>query len=116
MADFATPKWIDALAHRAATVDAPPGVALTIEQYIDGECAWHCVIREGRIRVVPGPATDPTATLSTSHAAATAIERGELSAQRAFLDGNLRIGGDIGTLIEHRAALAALAEVMAPTT
>jgi hypothetical protein len=37
------------------------------------------------------------------------IHAGRLSAQRAFLDGDLRIGGDIDALLERRGEMAAVA-------
>ena len=44
---------------------------------------------------------------------AVAIAMGRSSAQRAFLDGRLRLGGDIALLLGHQDALAAIDDRLA---
>jgi hypothetical protein len=44
---------------------------------------------------------------------AVAIAQGDHSAQRAFLDGQLRLGGDSGLLLGHQDALARLDDRLA---
>ncbi|MDH5520446.1 MAG: hypothetical protein OEZ14_07930, partial [Acidimicrobiia bacterium] len=45
-------------------------------------------------------------TLTMSYAIASAIARAEIGAQRAFLDGEVRLGGDTTALLGHQAQLA----------
>jgi len=118
VAEFATPEWIETLSAAAAAVRSDPDLRLTVEQRITGPdpTAWHFSFADGRIEVTAGPADDATISISSSRATATAIHAGELSAQRAFLDGDLRIGGDLNGLIVHRAALAEAAALMAAAT
>ena len=74
---------------------------LTIEQRVTGEaaCVWHVVIVAGEVTYHDGPALNPTVTLSGSRSTISAIRSGEKSAQRAFLDGDLKVGGDITMLL-----------------
>lgn len=118
MAAFASPDWIESLARTAETATVDPMLDLTIEQRITGAepLAWHLVFAEGRVRAGAGTADEATITLSSSLEIATAIHAGELSAQRAFLDGDLQIGGDISALISHRSALAEMADLLAAAT
>lgn len=118
MAEFASPEWLENLSKAASAVRSDPELRLTIEQRITGPepTAWHFSFVDGRIEVSAGPADEATISLSTSRATAVAIHGGRLSAQRAFLDGDLRIGGDLNGLIVHRAALAEAAALMAAAT
>lgn len=45
-------------------------------------------------------------TMTLDWEVATEIAQGEGSAQRAFLDGRLKIGGDVGMLLGHQKELA----------
>jgi hypothetical protein len=118
VAEFATPEWIESLSATAAAVRTDPDLRLTVEQRITGPqpTAWHFSFADGRLEVGTGTIDDATISLSSPHAIAAAIHAGELSAQRAFLDGDLRIGGDLNGLIVHRAALAEAAALMAAAT
>ena len=44
---------------------------------------------------------------------AAAIARGEIGAQRAFLDGEIRLGGDTTALLGHQAELAEIDDRLA---
>ena len=118
MADFASPEWIEHIADVADTARVDPALTLTVEQQLTGAepRAWHFTFADGRVRVAAGQADEATITLTSSMATATAIHAGELSAQRAFLDGALQIGGDLNALIAHRRALAEVAALLGPAT
>ena len=92
-----------------------PDVRFTLEQRIEGDntATWHVEIAEGRLRVGTGPGRDCTVWLTIPRPVAEGIRVGVLSAQRAFLDGDLRIGGDVGALLAHRSALEAVAALLA---
>jgi hypothetical protein len=112
---FASPEWIAELDVQAQAVSVPADLAIVIEQHVDA-VSWHFVIADGRVRVLAGPSENPTVRLSSDRATAEAIQRGELSAQRAFLDGAFRIGGDVNALMTHRPLLTTLGELLAATT
>ena len=108
MTAFLSDDWFDTMAATAAAIEPPADLRLTIEQQIvDGE-RWTVRIGGGRVSVVRGPAEDADVWVVTDAATAAGIRAGEVSAQRSFLDGKLRVGGDIAALIEHRDHLAAL--------
>ena len=118
MAVLATPEWVDDLAVRAAAVEVDPALDLTIEQHIvdSPPATWHITLTGGRAIVGAGENPAATLRLTSDRATAEAIHSGRLSAQRAFLDGALRIGGDIGQLITNREALALVAGLLADIT
>ena len=67
----------------------------------DGDAAYHVTIDNGTVRIASGEANDATVTFTQDGATATAVSRGELSAQGAFMTGLIRIRGDLPKLIEH---------------
>jgi putative sterol carrier protein len=106
---YLTQEWIDA-AQRAVESDAALAAAtqhvqLTVQQVVtggpDGDSAYHVAIDGGAVRVVSGEASDATVTFIQDWETATAIGRGELSAQGAFMTGLIRVRGDLPKLIEY---------------
>lgn len=111
MADFASPAWIAELQRAASSASVDPDIRLVVEQRITGPepVVWHLDIADGAVTVHEGGAEAPTVSLSSTAPVAAAIHAGRLSPQRAFLDGDLRIGGDIDALLERRDEMAAVA-------
>jgi hypothetical protein len=118
VAVFATPEWIEELAERAKRVEVDPTLDLTIEQRIVGTlpATWNVAAAAGRLVVSGGENPYATVRLSSDRPTAEAIHAGRLSAERAFLDGALRIGGDIRQLILNGAALGLVAGLLADIT
>jgi len=121
MPDFLSPAWIAAL-DRAAAADealaaATADVELVIEQRVtrdDGPATtYHVVLDHGTASVRPGPAPEPTVRFSQDAATARAIAAGERSAQRAFMAGDLQVGGDVRVLLDHAPLFAALGDTFA---
>ena len=77
------------------------------------EVAYALVVSDGRVRVVRGRVADPDLTFTQDRATAEAIHRGDLSAQAAFMQGRLRLGGDLRAVIDRASELAAIDDVFA---
>lgn len=112
MADFGTDAWIARLQRQAAGLSVPADAALRIEQRLDDGAVWHLVIADGTVAAHPGPDPEADVTITTSRATAAAIAAGEQSAQRAFLDGDFRVGGDVPTLLTNRSVLATIGQLL----
>jgi putative sterol carrier protein len=121
MLTFLSDEWIDAL-HRAAAADRSLGeltreLALTIEQEVtggpEGDVRYHVDFDRGTVSVVSGPAPSATVRFHQDYETAAAIAAGVGSAQRAFMTGRLRVGGDLRVLLEHTEVLAQLDDVFA---
>jgi putative sterol carrier protein len=114
---FLSPEWIEALDQAAAA--RPVGAAavalapIVVEHDVDGD-RYHVVVEGGRVRVVAGASRAATVTFASDRETATAIARGELSAQRAFMAGRLRIGGDVTALTLTQGVFAELHDLFAP--
>jgi putative sterol carrier protein len=114
MAEFLSPEWVDDLAAAAAGAPAPEGVRLVVQQVVvDGEheAAYALRIADGAMAVAAGRADDADVTFTQDRATASAIARGELSAQAAFLAGRIRVGGEPTTAMAGARELTALGDL-----
>lgn len=118
MAGFLTDRWFDALETTARQARVDKSTRLLVQQIVtdglDGSGVEYFVkVAEGSITVQRGRAEAPDITFTQDRATATAIHRGELSAQTAFIEGRLRLGGDLRAVIDRAAALSAIDDVFA---
>ncbi|MGH9136128.1 MAG: SCP2 sterol-binding domain-containing protein [Acidimicrobiales bacterium] len=104
MTGFASPEWIAAF-DRAVRDDpnvraAASGLGRVVveQQLTDSGERWHVVVDHGVVRVCAGPADSADVTLAADRADAAAIHAGTLAAQAAFMDGRLRISGNVAAL------------------
>ncbi len=101
----------------ASLARATAGVSLTVEHVVidgpRGPIRWHVTIDDGRVGLIEGPAVAPDLRFTTDYATAAQIAGGALGAQRAFVEGRLRLGGDLGVLIRHHKALSTIDDVLA---
>ena len=121
MLAFLSPDWLAAM-DAAAQSDpvlaaASNGVTLVVEQRISGapggDVCFHVSFDQGRVTVRAGPAPATSVSFNQDYSTARAIADGTESAQRAFMAGKLKVGGDLRALLDHQDALAALNDVFA---
>ncbi len=101
--------WLDRAAAAVADVE-PVDEAFSIGYVItggpDGDRAY--TLQLGPDVVTVRPEAEAPVTLQMTWSVACGIARGELSAQRAFLDGDIQIGGDAQALVGTTDSLAAV--------
>ncbi len=117
--EYLSPEWL-AAAHEAlgvvTPVDADVVVAYTVTgDGDDADVAYAVRLGPGRVGTStdPGAVADADVSFALLRSSAEAIARGERSASSAFLDGELRLGGDINVLLEHARTLADVDDVLA---
>jgi SCP-2 sterol transfer family len=116
---YLSPEWMEAvsgaIADNTSLRRATAGVRLTVEHVATGGplglVRWHITIDDGTVALVEGPAPDPDLRFTTDYATAARIAAGGLGAQRAFVEGRLRVGGDLSLLIHHHKALSMVDDV-----
>jgi putative sterol carrier protein len=118
LAGFLTDAWLDDLDAAARVAELPTEASLVLQQVVtdgpDGhEVAYALVVRDGRVRVERGRAGNPDLVFTQDRATAAAIHRGELSAQAAFMQGRLRLRGDLRAVVDRAGELAAVHDVFA---
>ena len=63
--------------------------------------------------IEPGPHPDAPVSFALDYSTAARIARGELSAQAAFMQGDLKLGGDVTVLIRQHELLGAVDDALA---
>lgn len=109
-----------ALAADDSICEASRGVHLVFEQRVTPSGAdaapgiiWHVELDDGAVALHRGPADEPTVTLSCDLDTAEAIQSGRASAQAAFMNGRLRLGGDVRALLAHQGIFQGLTDALA---
>ncbi len=89
----------------APTGAASTAVGVTVLDGPDGDRRYQLVLDPTNLRVLPG-ADGAGVSMTMSYDVSAAIAQGHLSAQRAFLDGDVRLGGDVALLLGDEAVKA----------
>jgi len=121
--EFLSDDWLAAMdaaaRQRSVPADDPlADVSLVVEQVVTGGPRWRLVIDHGRCSVVPlapdaDAGADPDVRLTSDRATVAAIASGERPALDAFIAGDLVLGGDVRSLLAHRAAVEVLGDLFA---
>jgi putative sterol carrier protein len=106
---FLTEEWTqavtDALNSSEAFQKAASGQQAKIQQVVTdspggGEVKYYFTLQEGKAEVSLGELADAEATISQNYETAAAIDRTELNAQNAFMQGKLKISGNMMKLMQ----------------
>lgn len=116
MLAFLSPDWIDAVAAVAAEARIDDRVDLVVEQVVTSDAetvTYHLRFAAGRIEVGAGGVDGPSLRFVSDRSTARSLASGEVSAQRAFMAGDLRVGGDLRLLLENEEALGSIGDLFA---
>lgn len=113
--------WLGALNDGIQSSDAMRAVAaqhsIAVTQVItdspEGDVLYHLSVRDGVATIGPGAAVDEDARLEQTYATAVAVATGKANTQELFVNGSIRIHGDVTRLIESEPVFAALDAVFA---
>lgn len=118
MPEFLSKAWVDALCTALAASDDRTlrDVDLTLQQVVadapGGEVAYWLTLDRGDISGDVGRAPDADVTFEMDHATAVALAAAELNHQAAFMQGMLKVTGNMGKLLQNQAALKLLGPAM----
>lgn len=124
MATFLTQEWLDLLCTLAAGLPERPGATARLQVVVtggpDGEVRYVQHIEDGRLVACSLGGDDAAdATLTESYDDAVQIAKGELDANAAFMQGRVKVTGNMGRVMaimpltqshEYAAIAASLAE------
>jgi putative sterol carrier protein len=114
VARFLTQEWLDELVSALnSSLDASlRDVRITLQQIVidapDGQVALWTTFDNGAVTAGLGQATDADVTITEDYETGAALARGDLNFQGAFMQGKLKITGNMGKLLQNQAALQAL--------
>ena len=110
-----TREWVEWLRDALSDNRVDDSVNITVEHCAtsadEPDFWWHVRVADGKAEAALGPAADtaPNRVMFTSdRSTALAIALGEESVQRAFLNGRLRLSGDVHLLLAASSVLNAL--------
>ncbi len=90
-------------------VSGPVEVGMTVLDGPDGDRLYRLILGPDRVGVAPDLG-DSGVSMTLRWPVAVAIANGKASAQRAFLNGDLQLGGDTSLLLGHQQQLADIAD------
>lgn len=104
MAKWLTAEWLEESKRLAAGQPERPGATAKIQYVItdgpDGDVEYHWVVVDGRlVENRLGVLEDAEVTLTETYDDAMAIQRGELDANLAFVQGKIKVDGDVAKLM-----------------
>jgi len=110
---FLSPEWLaevtTALENHQGFQEAVRGIEMGIQfNVLDtpfGDTGYHLVITPQAVTVALGVREDLDITINQSYETATAIMRGDLNVQAAFITGKIKVAGNLAKLMLHRAGV-----------
>jgi putative sterol carrier protein len=99
-----TQEWMDAQTELAQDQPERPGATARMQYVIaggpDGEIRYYWVLEDGHLKEnALGTLDDAELTLTQTYADAMAIQKGELDEQAAFMQGRIKVEGNMAKLM-----------------
>lgn len=118
---FLSAEWTaavtDALNSSPEFSKAAGGQRAQIQQVVtgtpDGETKYYFKLDGGKAEISLGELADPETTISQTYETATAINKRELNAQNAFMQGKLKISGNMMKLVQIQGVISTIPEAVA---
>jgi len=97
--------WVDAVAAELAELRGPGSLTGSVQVDVtggpDGDVGVHAELAGGRLVALrPGPAASPDAVLTLADADARAVVNGDLEPAVAFMQGRMKVAGDMAVVLD----------------
>jgi alkyl sulfatase BDS1-like metallo-beta-lactamase superfamily hydrolase len=101
---FLSDDWLALGVREAAGLPQVPGASLRLQQVVtggpDGDVRYLTVIDDGRTVEQRAGAADADVTITMTHPDAVAIQRGELDLNAGYMQGRVKVAGDMAKLLD----------------
>lgn len=104
MPKWLTQEWLDESTQLAKTQPERPGATARLQYVItgtpDGDVRYYWVVEDGKLlenRI--GALSDAEVTLTETYEDAMSIQKGDLDANAAFMQGKIKVDGDVAKLM-----------------
>jgi putative sterol carrier protein len=99
-----TQEWLDESTRLAETQPVRPGATARLQYVVtggpDGEVKYYWIVEDGRlIENRLGELADAEVTLTETYDDAMRMQKGELDANAAFMQGKIKVAGDVAKLM-----------------
>ena len=118
---FLSEEWAEAMTNSLNSSEefkaAAAGQQARLQQVItdapkSGETRYYFTLEDGKAQVGLGELTDAEATITQSYETASAINRRELNASQAFMQGKLKISGNMMKLMQLQGIFTTMANAV----
>lgn len=104
MAKWLSQEWLDESTRLAETQPVRPGASARLQYVVtdgpDGDIEYYWIVSDGKlIENKLGTLLDSEVTMTETYEDAMAMQKGELDANAAFMQGKVKVSGDVGKLM-----------------
>jgi putative sterol carrier protein len=105
MPKYLTQEWLDESRELAKDQPERPGASAKMQYVVsggpDGEVKYYWVLEDGKLLESQlGEIADADFTLTSTYDDSVAINKGELDANAAFMQGRMKVTGNVGKLMQ----------------
>lgn len=104
MAKWLSQEWLDESTRLAETQPVRPGASARLQYVVtdgpDGDILYYWVVSDGKlVENRLGTLEDSEVTMTETYEDAMAMQKGELDANAAFMQGKVKVTGDVAKLM-----------------
>jgi len=117
---FLSDEWLSEVESRLNSSDAfqtaAKGQAARLQQQVNGapggDVSYGFVLDGGKVALTKGEIDNPEATISQDYATAVAMGKQEISGQQAFMQGKLKVSGNLMKIMQLQGAFTAMPQAL----
>ena len=118
---FLTQEWAESMTGALNSSDdfksAASGQSTKLQQVVTdvdgGEVKYYFVLDDGTATVSLGEVEGPEATITQNYETASGLQKGDLNAQQAFMQGKLKVSGNMMKLMQLQKVIGSMPKAVA---